>query len=73
MGGDPVEGVLEVAAGVAPVEWFGVLAPVVLESDDPVLKFGEAGEVAWGERFALQDREVDLDLVCEHECEGESM
>jgi hypothetical protein len=35
----------------------------MLEARDPFLEFGQAGEVAWGERFALQDREIDLDLV----------
>jgi hypothetical protein len=46
---------VEVAAGVAPVDRGGVLLPVVLEADDPLVKFERAGEVAGGQRFALQD------------------
>jgi hypothetical protein len=30
----------------------------------------EVGEVVGGDDFPLDDGEVDLDLVCEHECKG---
>jgi len=51
---EAVEEVVEVSAGVAPVDWVGGRAPLVLEGDD-ALEFAQAVEVAWGERFALQD------------------
>ena len=36
---------------------------VLLEAKQTVLDISERGEVVWGQRFALDDREVDLDLV----------
>lgn len=56
------EGV-EVGAGERPVEGLGDLAVVGLEGSDPRGQGVEVGEVVGGQRFALEDREVDLDLV----------
>ena len=52
---EPGEVVVEVGAGVAPVERFrgGVVA--VLEGQDACGEVIEAGEVAVGDGFALQD------------------
>ncbi len=60
-------------AGVGPLEGLGglvvgldvgehLLGEVVLAREDAVL-----------EQAPVQDREEDLDLVCERECKGESM
>jgi len=60
-------------AGVGPLERLGGLV-VGLDVGEHLL--GEVfftGEDAVLEQSAPEDREEDLDLVCEHECEGESM
>ena len=58
-GGEPVE----VGSGERPLERVGDLAVVVGEAEQPFGERVERGEVVWGERFALHDREVELDLV----------
>jgi hypothetical protein len=46
-----------------PVERLGRRLVVLLESEDPILQGSQRREVAGFERFAGEDREVDLDLV----------
>ena len=60
---EAVEVSVEVFAGVLPAEWFGGVVVALLEGQDRVGEVVEVGEVAGGDGFALQDREVDLDLV----------
>src|SRR5215210_9364991 len=68
---EALEEVVEVAAGVAPVDRLGGLLPVGLEGHDARLQLVEVVEVAWGQRLALEDREVDLDLVQPRGVDGE--
>ena len=63
MGVDSGEEPVEVCAGEGPVERPRDLAVVVGEREEPVGERVEGVEVVRGERFALHDREVELDLV----------
>jgi hypothetical protein len=60
---DAGEQVVEVGAGELPVERRAGGLPVVLEGDDAVGDGVEVVEVVGGQDLALDDREVDLDLV----------
>jgi hypothetical protein len=53
----------EVAAGEGPLKGLGRLGIAHLKPEEAILEGGERREVVWGEDFALDDREVDLDLV----------
>ena len=57
------EDVVEVVAGEGPLERAGDLPVVLGEREESVGERVEVGEVVRGERFALHDREVELDLV----------
>lgn len=46
-----------------PLEWFGDLFIVLLEAQEAVFELGYGLKVVWGQNLALDDREVDLDLV----------
>src|SRR5438093_11097489 len=54
---------IEVGAAEFPLEGFGDGLVVLLEAQQTVLDIGERREVIWGQGFALDDGEVDLDLV----------
>ena len=54
---------VELGAGEGPLERLGDLAVVLLEGGDAGGERVEVGEVVGRQRLALQDREVDLDLV----------
>ena len=54
---------MEVLAREGPFEGGGDLLVVVLEAEDAPGDFVLGNEMSGGEGFALQDREVDLDLV----------
>jgi len=54
---------IEVAASVGPLEGFGRLLIAQLELEERCFEFIERNEIAGGEKFALDDREVDFDLV----------
>ena len=60
---DLFDEVVEVGAAEFPLEGLGDGLVVLLEAKQTVLDISERGEVVWGQRFALDDREVDLDLV----------
>ena len=60
----------EVAAGELPLEGFGGEFVAAFEVHQPLFDFGEVGEVVGGEHLALDDREVDLDLVEPLACTG---
>src|SRR3970282_127348 len=53
----------EVISRESPVEGRGHAFVVVLEAQQAIFDLGEAGEVIWGECPALDDGEVDLNLV----------
>src|SRR6266478_2988318 len=57
------EEAFEIAASEFPLEWAGNSSVVLFESQEPLFHFGERGEVIGGEHLALDDREVDLDLI----------
>jgi hypothetical protein len=61
--GEPGQQRVELGARESPVERLGDLAVVILERRDPGGERVEVGEVVRGQRLALQDREVDLDLI----------
>ena len=54
---------IEIAAGEGPLEGLGGLLIAILESHELVLERGEAREVVGREELALDDGEIDLDLV----------
>ena len=54
---------MQVTARKGPFEWFGGPLVASLEGHDVPLQIGQALEVARGKQLALNDREVDLDLV----------
>ena len=60
---DPGDQVVEVLAGEGPFERAGELTVVLAEPHEPFGEGVEGGEVVRGQRFALHDREVQLDLV----------
>lgn len=53
----------EVLACECPMERRSGLLVVGLKAKQAILNFGERGEIVGGEHLALDDREVDLDLV----------
>ena len=53
----------EVVGGELPLEGFGGRVVADLEAGEALLNDVEVGEVVGGQRFSLDDREVDLDLV----------
>lgn len=54
---------IEIGAGEFPLEGDGDLLVILLETKEAVFKFGQRCKIVWSEDFALDDREVDLDLV----------
>jgi AhpD family alkylhydroperoxidase len=58
--GDLGEDGVEVCAGEGPVEGRGDLAVVVAEAQEPVGEFAVGSELVGRQRFALDDREVEL-------------
>jgi len=64
---------VEVGAGELPLKRGGDLLVAAAEHEQLAFEGVEVGEVVGCEDLALDDRVVDLGLVCEHECEGESM
>ena len=62
---------VEVFAGVGPVKGGRGRVVAVLEAEDPVGELVEVGEVAGSDGLALEDREVDLDLVEPGSVDGE--
>src|SRR6266545_3557555 len=63
MGLEAFEEGIEVRPGECPLERSGDLLVMVLEPEESVLDLRERGEVVRGEHLALNDGEVDLDLV----------
>ena len=61
--GEPLKERGEVAASELPFEGMGSGLVVILEAEQRVVEFVERGEVARRKELALDDREVDLDLV----------
>ena len=61
---------VEVGAGEPPFEWLRDLLVAAAEREELPFEAGEVREVVGGEDFSLDDREVDLGLVCEHEYGG---
>ena len=55
MAAESGEVVVEIVSAVAPVERLGGVVVAVLEGPDPGGEVVEAGEVAGGDCFALQD------------------
>src|SRR5215471_20211655 len=53
----------EILSGERPPKWHGGVLIVILKAEQAVLDVGEAGEVVRGQDLALDDREVDLDLI----------
>ena len=60
---EAVGGDCEVAAGVAPIDRSGSPLAGSLEGSDPRGVLVEVVEVPWGQCYALQDGEVDLDPI----------
>jgi len=54
---------IEIAAGEGPLEGLGGLLIAILESHELVLERGEVRKVVGREELALDDGEIDLDLV----------
>jgi hypothetical protein len=53
----------QVGASEGPLKGSGSLLVVVLEGEQTLLEFGEGGEVIGSEDLALNDGEIDLDLI----------
>ena len=62
-GVESFEEAVEVVAGELPFERLGDLLVVSSEAEEPLFDGGEVGEVVGLQHLALDDREVDLDLV----------
>ena len=60
---DAGEELVEVVAGEGPLEWSSDLPVVLAEGQQSLSERVEVGEVVWNQRFALEDREIQLDLV----------
>ena len=58
-----VEKFVQVGAGEGPLKGSGGLLVVVLEGEQTLLEFGEEGEVIGSEDLALNDGEIDFDLI----------
>ena len=69
--GDAGDERVEVVPGESPVEGDGGLVVVVLERVEAVDDRLQAVEVVWGQHFALDDREDQLDLAQPRGMEGE--
>jgi hypothetical protein len=54
---------VQVGAGEGPLKGSGSLLVVVLEGEQTLLEFGEGGEVIGSENLALNNGEIDLDLI----------
>src|SRR5712691_1879198 len=54
---------VQVGAGEGPLKGSGGLLVVVLEGEQTLLEFGEGGEVIGSKDLALNDGEIDLDLI----------
>jgi hypothetical protein len=54
---------VEVVSRERPVKRLRDLTVVLFEGCDPGGAVGQVGDVIGGQRLALQDRDVDLDLV----------
>jgi len=63
MGAKFEEQVAEVTPSELPLERAGHGFVVPLEAQEPLLELGQGAEVIGGQPLALEDREVDLDLV----------
>ena len=63
MVGDAADQLVQVLAVVVPLERRSGEVVAVLEAEDAFGEVVQVAEVAGLDRFALQDREVDLDLV----------
>jgi hypothetical protein len=61
---------VEVLAFELPLERAGDLLVAAAEREQLLFEGVEDGEVVGGEDLALDDKQVDLGLVCEHECKG---
>src|SRR4051794_33949972 len=57
------QAMLQVLSGEAPGEWLAESGVALTEGDDTFNQFVEGGAVIGSEYFALDDREVDFDLV----------
>ncbi len=57
------EKLAQVGAGESPLKGSGGLLVVVLEGEQTLLEFGQGGEIIGSEDLALNDGEVDLDLI----------
>src|SRR5262245_38404347 len=54
---------VQVGAGEGPLKGSGGLLVVVVEGEQTLLEVGEGGEVIGSEDLALEDGEIDLDLI----------
>ena len=54
---------MKVTTREGPLEWLGGLLVAILEGHQTPFKLSQIGKVAWCEKLALDDGEVDLDLV----------
>ena len=61
--GPPLEELLQIATGELRLEGACDGSMVILEAEDTLGHGILRSEVGWGERFALEDREVDLDPI----------
>src|SRR2546421_9389850 len=68
---DPFEQLGEVVAGEGPLERACDLSVMLAKPKDSFRDRFEGREVVRGQRFTLQDREVDLDLVQPRRVYGE--
>ena len=57
------EKLAQVSAGESPLKGSGGLLVVVLEGEQTLLEFEQGGEIIGSEDLALNDGEVDLDLI----------
>jgi len=61
--GQSLEELGEILACELPLERFGCLLVESLEGEEPLLEFVEVGDIAGVEDLALEDGEIDLDLI----------
>ncbi len=54
---------MQIGAGEGPLKGSGGLLVVVLEGEQMLLEFSEGGDVIGSEDFALNDGEIDFDLI----------
>jgi len=60
---EPGEQFGEICFGVLPFEGLGGGFPVVLKIEEALGELAKPGEIVWREHLALDDGEVDLDLI----------